>query len=354
MYVKGGFNMQCQCKDFGLSKSGAQVIEYTLTNKKGNSISLLNYGGTITKIMIADSKGTLKNMVLGYNTLKEYEEMSPFFGCITGRTAGRISGGKFTIANTTYQLEQNEGKNNLHGGPIGLNQRLWSVTEVVQDTYGELVLSHVSDDMDQGFPGTLDISVTYRFDDEDNLTLSYQASTDKETILTLTNHTYFNLSGDPSTTILDHKLTIPADKFVAIGSDSMPIGILETKGTAFDFTTGKAVGQDIDKDEEQIKKGSGYDHPFIMNGKANEKIILSDPKSGRTMEVTTSETCVVCYTGNFLNELDYVFDHKPVKKRGGICLETQYYPDAINADFLPTLTLKPGEIYKHHTNFSFK
>lgn len=346
--------MQCESKAFGMTSAGEQVTEYTLTNSKGHSISVLNLGGIISKLMMSDKDGTIENVVLGYNTVKEYEELSPYFGCITGRTAGRLTAAQFTIGDNTYKLTANEGHNNLHGGPIGLNQRVWSVAEVVEDTYGELVLSYVSEDMDQGFPGTLDMVVTYRFDNNDNLTLSYQASTDRETIVTLTNHTYFNLSGDLTTTILDHKLTIPADKHVAIGTDSMPIGVVETAGTAFDFTKGKPVGQDIENDEEQLRNGSGYDHPFVLNGEDEEKILLEDPKTGRVMEVTTTETCVVCYSGNFLDQTPYVYDNIKVQKRGGICLETQYYPDAINAEFLPSLTLKPGEVYKHKTTFSFK
>lgn len=346
--------MQCESKAFGMTSAGEQVTEYTLTNSKGHSISVLNLGGIISKLMMSDKDGTIENVVLGYNTVKEYEELSPYFGCITGRTAGRLTGAQFSIGDNTYKLTPNEGENNLHGGPVGLNQRVWSVAEVVEDTYSELVLSYVSEDMDQGFPGTLDMVVTYRFDDNDNLTLSYQASTDKETILTLTNHTYFNLSGDLTTTILDHRLTIPADKHVAIGTDSMPIGVVETAGTAFDFTKGKPIGQDIENDEEQLKNGSGYDHPFVLNGEDEEKILLEDPKTGRVMEVTTTETCVVCYTGNFLDQTPYVYNNIKVQKRGGICLETQYYPDAINAEFLPTQTLKPGEVYKHKTTFSFR
>ncbi len=345
--------MLCETKDFGVTKNGEQVTEYTITNKKGSSVSVLNYGGIITKLMVPDKIGTLANVVLGFNTIGEYEEKSPFYGCITGRVAGRITDAVFTIGDTTYELAKNDGKNNLHGGLVGLDKVVWSVTEVVEKDYAELVLHYVSNDMEEGFPGTLDMTVTYRFDENDNLTLAYKATTDKETIVTLTNHTYFNLSGDPSTDILDHTLKIPADNMVQIGDDSMPIAVSSTKGTPFDFTGGKKIGQDIGADDQQIKNGSGIDHPFILNGDEGEKIILSDDKSGLSMEVVTNETCVVCYTGNFLTENDYVYDNVGIKQRSGVCLETQYYPDAINAEFLPTKTLKPGEVYNYKTTFFF-
>lgn len=346
--------MLCVQKEFGTTKNGNKVTEYTLTNSNGHSLSVINYGGIITKIMMPDSDGIIKNIVLGYNSVNEYEELSPYFGCITGRVAGRLSNAEFTIGETNYTLDKNDGENNLHGGLVGLDKVIWSVAEVVEKDYAELVLSYVSPDMDQGFPGTVDMSVTYKLDENDNLTLKYKATTDKETVLTLTNHTYFNLSGDLSTTILDHKLTIPSDKFIEIGPDSMPIGVKEVEGTYFDFTKGRVIGQDIDQDDAQLKNGTGYDHPFILNGDDDEKITLKDPKTGRSMEVISNEACVVCYSGNFLDQLDYVYDNIPVKKRGGVCLETQYYPDAINADFLPTKTLKPGEVYSYETTFTFR
>lgn len=351
---KGALTMLCAKKDFGTTKNGEQVTEYTLTNSKGHSVSVINYGGIITKLIMSDSEGNKKNIVLGLNSTKEYEDLSPYFGCITGRVAGRLTDAKFSIGDTTYTLDKNDGENNLHGGLVGLDKVVWSVTEVIEKDYAELVLNYVSEDMDQGFPGTVDMNVTYRFDDEDNLTLKYQATTDKETILTLTNHTYFNLSGDLTTTILDHELTIPADKFIAIGPDSMPIAVKEVEGTYFDFTKGRIIGADINKDDEQLKNGTGYDHPFMLNGNDGEKIVLKDPKTGRSMAMTTNEDCVVCYTGNFLDKQDYVYDNIPVPMRGGVCLETQYYPDAINAEFLPTKTLKPGEVYSYQTTFSFK
>lgn len=346
--------MLCETREFGLTKSGEKVTEYTLTNKSGHNISLINYGGIMTKINVPDQNGQVGNVVLGFDTISEYEEKSPFFGCITGRVAGRITGAKFTIGDITYELGKNDGENNLHGGPVGLDKRIWSVSEVLGDTYGELVLNYVSEDMDQGFPGTLDIVVTYRFDDDDNLTLTYIATTDKETILTLTNHTYFNLSGDPSTQILNHMLTIPADKFVAVGPDTMPISAEATKNTPFDFTIAKAIGKDILADDVQLKNGGGYDHAFILNKKTDEKIILEDPTSGRRMEVVTDEACVVCYSANNLTDQDYVYNKKSLQHRSAVCLETQYYPDAINAKFFPSATLKPGEVYKHQTTFSFK
>lgn len=344
--------MKCESRSFGQLSSGEEVMAYTLINDKEHSVTVLNYGGIIQSIVMPDSEGKLANLVLGFNSAGEYESLSPFYGCITGRTGGRISGGGFEIDGKRFDLVSEAGVN-LHGGPLGLDKRLWDVTEVVTHTYGELALSYTSPHMDQGFPGELDMIVTYKLDEDDALTITYRATTDAPTILTLTNHSYFNLSGDLSSNILDHDLMIPADKVLAIGPDSIPVGIDEVADGPFDFKKSKAVGRDIDVMTENIKNGSGYDHPFVLNKEPGEVIQLSDPKSGRMLTVTTSEQCLVCYTANFLSEDMYVYDQTFLQPRGAICLETQYYPDAINADFLPERILRPGEVYLEETTFKF-
>lgn len=344
--------MECSSRPFGHLSSGAEVTAHTLTNVNGSSVTVLNYGGIIQSLIMPDKDGKLANLVLGYNEVEGYEKLAPYFGCITGRTAGRISGGGFTIDGERFDLDHTEGVN-LHGGPVGLDRRLWSVTEVVAEDYAELALSYTSPDGECGFPGNLDMLVTYRLDNEDALTLTYKATTDKATILTLTNHSYFNLSGDPATDILDHEMKLPVDKVLAIGTDAIPVGINEVDGTAFDFRQGKTVGKDIEADEENLINGGGYDHPFVLNKEDGEAIELKDPKSGRKMTVTTSEQCVVIYTGNFLEEVPYVYDQVAIGKRHAICLETQYYPDAINADFLTERILRPGQVYLEETTFKF-
>ena len=344
--------MECVSRPFGQLSTGAEVVAHTLTNRKGSSITVLNYGGIIQSLCVPDANGNVANIVLGFNSAAEYETMSPFYGAITGRTAGRISGGGFEIDGERYDLASEDGVN-LHGGPVGLDKRLWEVAELVTETYGELALSYTSAHMDQGFPGELDMVITYKFDDEDQLTLTYKATTDVATIVTLTNHSYFNLSGDLSTNILDHQLTIPADKVLAIGKDSVPVGIDDVAGGPFDFRLGKAVGKDINEGTDNLKNGSGYDHPFVLTKEDGEKIQLSDPKSGRVLTMTTSEQCVVCYTGNFIEASNYVFDKTHLQARAAICLETQYYPDAINAAFLPERILRPGQNYLEETTFKF-
>lgn len=345
--------MKCEVVDFGQTKAGEEVKAYTMVNDKGHSVTVLTLGGIIQRVLMPDNKGDVANVVLGYNTVKEYEELSPFFGCITGRVAGRIAGSTFTIDDETYTLTANEGVNNLHGGPVGLDQRVWEAAEVVTADYVEVVMSYTSEDMDQGFPGTLDMVVTYRLDNEDNLTLSYKATTDKATIVTLTNHSYFNLSGDFTRDILDHELQIPADEITVIGEDSIPVGREAVDNGPFDFRAGKAIGTDINSKNQNIINGTGYDHPFILNKEDGEAIILKDPKSGRKMTVTTSEQALVLYTGNFITKKDYVFDQIKTCPRSGVCLETQYFPNAMNSDFFPTRILRPGEVYLEATTFNF-
>ena len=264
--------MRCEQKPFGKTREGEAVTAYTLTNSKGHAVTVLNYGGVIQSIIMPDRKGDLANLVLGYNDMEGYLEYSPFFGSITGRTAGRISGAAFEIDGTRYELAANQGDLNLHGGPEGLDKRVWHVAEVVAEDYGELALSYTSPHMDQGFPGELDMIITYRLDEEDALTITYRATTDAPTILTLTNHSYFNLSGDLSSEVLDHEMKIPADRVVAIGPDAVPQGINEVAGGPFDFREAKAIGRDIEADEMNLKNGSGYDHPFVLNKEDGEAV----------------------------------------------------------------------------------
>lgn len=345
--------MKCTKKAFGTTKNGEEVFAYTLTNKHDHAITILNLGGIIQKLIMPDRNGVLANIVDGHDNVANYENHSPYFGCITGRIAGRISGAAFTIGEETYTLAKNDGNNNLHGGPVGLDKVIWEVSESMTETYGDLSLHYTSYDMDQGFPGTVDMVVTYRFDDDDTLTLTYKATTDKDTILTLTNHTYFNLSGDLTTTILDHDLKIPADQVIFVNDEVIPTALVATKNTPFDFTVKKAIGKEIGAADENLKNAGGYDHAFLLNKTADETIELSDPKSGRTLTMTTTEPCVVCYTGNFMTSDMFVYDGVKVQKNGAVCLETQYYPNAINADFFETKLLKPGQLYKEKTVFKF-
>ncbi|MDF1617338.1 aldose epimerase family protein [Petrocella sp. FN5] len=346
--------MQCQSSPFGLTKDGQKTTLYTLSNEKGHNVKILNYGGIIKEINVPDASGQINNVVLGFDSIEAYEDYSPHFGCITGRVAGRISQASFNLNDTNYTLEKNNGTHCLHGGNLGLDKQIWSVTEIVSATQVELVLSHLSYDMAQGFPGNLDVVVTYIFDEESNLTIKYKATTDKDTILTLTNHSYFNLSGNPSTTILDHLLVLPSKKYVAVNSEIIPIGVLPTDSGPFDFTQATAIGLNISENDIQLKNAGGYDHAFILDPDAHQSIVLKDPKTGRILEINTTEACVVCYTGNFLTSDLPIQGSQSTLKYGAVCLETQYYPDAINQDFFPTKILRANEIYRQKTIYSFK
>lgn len=345
--------MKITSRSFGFTKNEEEVTEYTLHNDLGSSVSIITLGGIITKINVPDKNKKIENVVLGFNSVKEYEELSAFYGAITGRVAGRISGAKFQIGENLYELAANDGPNNLHSGPVGLDKVVWSASEKVTEDNVILALNYMSPHLDQGFPGNLDLVVRYTFGNDNALSIDYIASTDAETLLNITNHTYFNLSGDFSTTILDHELTIAADTFVAVDALTMPSSIDSVESTPFDFRTAKKVGAQIEDPFQQLLNGKGYDHAFVLNPGATPQILLKDEKSGRQMEVKTTEACVVCYTGNYLKDTDYVYDHQPIQKRSALCLETQYYPDSQNVDFIPSKTLKPNERYHTKTTFIF-
>lgn len=341
---------------FGITKEGQEVRKYTLMNNLGYSVSILNYGGIICELKVPDKNGKVENIVLGHNDISKYEENAPnapYFGCVVGRTAGRISNAEFTINQTTYKLAKNNGNNTLHGGIKGFNSVIWSVEEIIEDNCIGLSLSYLSKHLEEGYPGNLDIEIIYKWNDENKLIIRYLAKTDQETPITLTNHSYFNLSGNLSSTILDHYLKINADQFVKIREDAIPYDIRNVEGTAFDFRAGKEIGKDINKDEEQIIYGKGYDHPFILNKTNEPQITLIHKNSGRKLTITTDEKCVVCYTGNYLTSEVKVYDNISTQQRGGICLETQYYPDSLNFSLVPSKTIKPNETYKQTTIYEF-
>lgn len=340
---------------FGITKEGQEVIKYTLINDLGCSVSILNYGGVICELKVPDKNGIIENIVLGHNNILDYEENSPHFGCITGRTAGRISNAEFKIDGIIYNLSKNDGNNNLHGGKKGFDKVIWDVREIETDNSVGVLLSYLSPHLEEGFPGNLKIEVTYMWNNDNELTISYYGTADKETPITITNHSYFNLSGDFTTKILNHYLQIDADKYVRIREDAIPIGIESVNGTPFDFRLSKEVGQDINAKDEQIIRGNGYDHGFVLNksNSNNAQISLVHKESGRKLTIFTDEECVVCYTGNYLHSQMKVYDNIFIQQRGGICLETQYYPDSLNFDLVPPKTIKPEEEYRQTTVYKF-
>lgn len=345
--------MKIEVNSFGTTKEGKEVKKYTLANDLGNYVSILNYGGIINEIYIPDKSDSVSNIVLGFNTIEEYEQNTSYFGCITGRTAGRISNATFKINDTTYQLARNNGNNNLHGGIKGFDKVIWNVSEIIENDYVGLNLNYLSPHLEEGYPGNLDVYVTYKWDNDNQLAISYKATTDYETPVTLTNHTYFNLSGNLSSTILEHKLLIKADSFVKINEDSIPSDIGTVNGSPFDFRNFKKIGADICSNDKQIIFGKGYDHPFVLNKDEEPQIVLLDEESGRQVSVKTDEECVICYSGNFLTPDMYVYDHLPIQQRSGVCLETQYYPDSLNFKAVKPKTLKPNEVYNQKTTYHF-
>lgn len=342
---------------YGTSAEGAQVDKYTFKNSNGMEVDIITYGGRIINLSVPDKNGNFSNVVLNLSSLEQYEDTNPFFGALVGRYGNRIGNAKFSLNGTEYKLAANNGPNSLHGGLKGFDKVVWNVDEVKEDEDASLKLSYLSKDMEEGFPGNLAVTVTYTLTADNSLEVDYQATTDKTTVVNLTQHAYFNLSGDFSTTILDHELTLNADKLVPVDATLIPTGeLIDVKGTPFDFTSPKEIGKEIDADNAQIKKGGGYDHCWVLNDpNAGMRNIATvhDPKTGRIMEVATTEPGVQFYTGNFLDGTLPIPGGGVYAKRSGFCLETQHYPDSPNQSDFPSVTLEPGEKYETKTSFKF-
>ncbi len=342
--------------DFGTTKGGQSADLYTLTNARGHSVAITNYGGIITSLNVPDRDGKVGDVVMGFDSLRDYEEKSPFFGCITGRYANRIAKGKFTLDGKTYTLAVNNGPNHLHGGKVGFDKKVW--TAATRQEKGALVLelTHTSPDGDEGYPGALSARVTYTWTNDDTLRIDYAATTDKPTVVNLTNHTYFNLAGHDAGTALNHTLSLDASAFTPTDATAIPLGeIRPVAGTPFDFRSPHRLGERIDAEDEQIKFGGGYDHNFVVDGNAGQLrdcALLADPATGRTLEVLTSEPGVQLYTANFLNGLRGK-GGAVYRKRDAVCLETQHFPDSPNQPSFPSTVLRPGETYRSTTVWKF-
>jgi len=341
---------------FGELPDGQTADLYTLTNKNGMTVNITNYGGIITKLTAPDKKGEWEDVVLGFDSLAPYLGEHPFFGALVGRFGNRIAGGKFKINGTEYKLAINNGPNSLHGGKVGFDKVLWKATEVKEDSTVGLKLEYTSKDMEEGYPGNLTVTVVYTLGNDNSLKIDYTATTDKETVINLTNHSYFNLTGNKRD-ILGHEVSILSDSIVPVNTDLIPTGKLRAvEGTPFDFRKPTVVGAGIDKTEdEQIKNGGGYDHCWVINRTEKGLIpfaTVKDPESGRFMEVFTTEPAVQFYTGNFL---DGKLSGKGATfgKRSGLCLETEHYPDSPNQPQFPSTNLKPGDTYKTTTVYKF-
>jgi aldose 1-epimerase len=341
---------------FGTLPDSTTADLYTLTNANGMVVKITNYGGIVTQITAADKNGNWEDVVLGFDSLSAYVKGHPFFGALVGRYGNRIAKGKFTLDGKEYELAKNNGPNSLHGGLKGFDKKLWNATEIQKDSIVGLELTCESADGEEGFPGKLNVKVTYTLSNDNGLQIDYEATTDKTTIINLTNHSYFNLTG-MKRDVLNHEISILADSLVAVDATLIPTGkLMAVAGTPFDLRQPTPIGKGIDQTEnEQIKNGGGYDHCWVIN-RSNDDLIpfatVRDPESGRFMEVSTTEPAVQFYTGNFL---DGKLTGKNVTygKRYGFCLETQHYPDSPNQPQFPTTTLKPGETYTTSSKYRF-
>jgi aldose 1-epimerase len=342
-------------KSKGISKSsfgtadGKEVFLYTLINSKGTQITITNFGGIVTSWVSADKNNIKSSIVLGYDSLSGYLATHPYFGAIVGRYGNRIAKGKFSIDSVAYTLAINNGPNHLHGGLKGFDKLVWEPT-VENDSVPSLMLSYLSKDGEEGYPGNLKVDVHYTLTDEDELKIEYNATTDKKTVINLTNHSYFNLTGDVTNNILDHVLQIDADHFTSVDSTLIPTGeITPVSGTPFDFTQPNKIGLRIDS----IK--GGYDHNYVLNktdASLTKVITVSEEKSGRVLEVFTTEPGVQFYTGNFLDGKLKTSDGKSIGQHAALCLETQHFPDSPNEPSFPTTILIPGQ--KYHTVTVYK
>ncbi len=345
--------MSIQEKDFG-EIDGKKITLYTLSNGKGMTVKIANYGGTIVNIEVPDRDGKMGDVCLGFDSISEYVEKSPFFGCIAGRYANRIAKGKFTLDGKEYTLATNNEPNHLHGGKKGFDKQVWNAKTGPDN---KLTLNWTSPDGDEGYPGALSVELTYTLNEDNGLQIDYHATTDKPTVLNLTNHCYFNLSGHGEDTILDHLMQINADRYTPVDATSIPLGPLATvEGTPFDFRKATAIGARIETDNEQLKNGKGYDHNFVIkdsrDGKLQHVATVTDPKTGRVLEVHSSEPGLQFYCGNFLDNLKGK-DGKTYLHRGGFCLESQTFPDSPNQASYPSPVLRPGESYKQTTIYRF-
>jgi len=348
--------MGAKNRPFGKARNGEAVELYTLTNAKGMEATITTYGGIVTSLRAPDRNGKMDDVVLGFDTLDGYlgDPPAPYFGALIGRYGNRIAKGRFTLNGTEYKLAQNNGVNALHGGLQGFDKVVWKAKSTTPQS---LELTYVSKDGEEGYPGTLTSTVTYTLTDNNELKLDYAATTDKDTVLNLTNHSYFNLAGQGEGDVQEHKVMINADKYTPMDATLIPTGELRSvDGTPFDFRQPKTIGERIDGSDEQLKFGGGYDHNYVLNvsGAAPELAVrVTEPKTGRVMEVLTTQPGVQFYTGNKLDGKLRGKSGKPYQRRYGFCLETQHFPDSPNQPKFPSVVLKPGERYQSTTIYRF-
>ena len=336
---------------------GQQVELYTLTNSRGVEAKITNYGATIVSLKVPDRAGRFDDVLLGYDTLEDYRQSTYYVGPVIGRYANRIAKGRFTLNGREYKLAVNNGENSLHGGLRGFDKVVWRAKPLQPRSGAALELTYLSKDGEEGYPGNLSVRVVYTLTERDELRIDYSATTDRDTIINLTNHAYFNLAGHGSGDILKHSLMINADRFIPADDKSIPTGELRNvAGTPFDFRRATAIGERIEQEDEQLKFGRGYDHTFVINGRAGtlrRAATASDPSTGRVMQVWTTEPGMQLYTGNYLASTMVGKGGKTYGERHGFCLETQHFPDSPNKPSFPTTVLRRGGRFNSTTIYKF-
>jgi aldose 1-epimerase len=346
---------------FGTAQNGAPVYQFTMTNQAGMEVRVINYGGIITAVNVPDRAGAFRNVVLGYSDLTNYESRNPFFGCVAGRYANRIAKGRFTLDGKTYQLAVNDGQNHLHGGLKGFDKQVWEVAREI-DVPGEegVEMRYLSPDGEENYPGNLDVSMAYILTAKNELRIEYRATTDAPTVLNLTNHTYWNLAGEGTGSIYEHVLQLNAERYTPVDAGAIPTGeFAPVEGTPLDFRSARVIADGIRSNHPQIVFGKGYDHNWIINRSslADQSLVLaaelSEPVSGRRMQVWTSEPGIQFYSGNFLIGPFYGSSHRAYRQSDGLCLETQHFPDSPNHPDFPTTVLRPGEVFQSTTIYQF-
>lgn len=352
-------NFNKNLKDYFITnKDNKPVYIYTLKNKNGIEARITNYGCKLISLNTPDKFGELKDIVLGYDNIEEYFNKNPYFGAIVGRYANRIKKGKFKIDNTEYQLTKNLGDNHLHGGNKGFQDKVWDVVETNNNKIcSSISFAYLSKHLEEGYPGNLHVKVSYTLNDQNEMIIEYFAETDKPTIINLTHHSFFNLQGEGSGSILDHLLEINADKYIEVDQDVVPTGeIKSVENTPLDFRKSVKIGSRINENFDQLKYGGGYDHSFVLKDKKSvmqydAKVI--EPESGRCMEVITTKPGLHLYTGNFLSKSEIGKGGKIYNRQEAFCLETQHFADSPNHPDFPSTILKMGETYKHKTIYRF-
>ena len=344
-------------KPFGKTKKGEPVTYFELSNTNGMTVGIIDFGATVTKILVPDKNGNTGDVVLGHDNMKSYEEKNDYFGCIAGRYANRIGNGTFTINGKKYQVPKNNNGNALHGGIEGFDKKVWDATTFQRADSAGVVFTYLSKDGEEGYPGELLVKVTYSLGLENSLRVDYEATTTRSTVLNLTNHSYFNLKDGGKSSILDHKLMINAPWYTPVDEGLIATGeILSVEDSPFDFQVPKAIGSQIEEDHIQLKNGMGYDHNFVIKKEPDELGLMArvyDPVTGRVMETHSTEPGVQFYSGNFLNgeitgKNDVQYNH-----RSGFCLETQHFPDSPNKGHFPSVMLEPDDQFNSTTIYKF-